>query len=277
MKKLYFSMLLVLSTLVSMAQHYPQANSAISILSTGSTPYTIVLQGRSYPLQGNTLSLEQIQPGRYPVQIGYQWGRPPFGRFIVTYNGFIDLQPFQRWIGGINAKGILKWRGYEALYNGGCQPPVVVCPPQQPFPACPPPRNGHHGNNHYPHQGYPNGQNYPNHTPQGPPIYVPGSNNYFGSQSMSDIDFRALINTMNQRSFEKDKLIVAQQAARNSYLSAGQIRQIMEQFSFESSRLEFAKYAYDFCSDRPNYYQVNDAFDFSNSVSNLEEYISARR
>lgn len=278
MKKFYFSMLLVLSTLLSMAQHFPQSSAAISIVSTGGTPYTLVLQGRSYPLQGNTFSLEQIQPGSYPVQIGYHWGRPPFGRFIVTYNGFIDVQPFQRWVGAINAKGILKWRAYEAMYNGGCQPPIVVCPPQQPFPSCPPPRGGYHGNNqHFPHQGYPQGQNFPHPTPQGPPIYIPGSNQYFGAASMSDNEFRALMNTINQRSFEKDKLIVAQQAVRGSYLSAGQIRQIMQQFSFESTRLEFAKYAYDYCTDRSNYYQVNDAFDFSNSISTLEDYISARR
>ena len=271
-------MLLVLSTLLSMAQHNPQSSAAISIFNSGGSPYTLVIQGRSYPLQGSTFSLDQLHPGRYPVQIGYHWGRPPFGRFIVTFNGFIDAQPFQRWVGNINAKGILKWRGYEAMYNGGCQPPVVVCPPQQPYPSCPPPIGGHHGNHpNYPNQGYPHGQNFPNRTPQGPPIYIPGSNSYFGGAAMSDNEFRTLMNTINQRSFEKDKLIVAQQAARGSYLSAGQIRQIMEQFSFESSRLEFAKYAYDFCADRTNYYQVNDAFDFSNSVNSLEEYISAKR
>ena len=47
-------------------------------------------------------------------------------------------------------------------------------------------------------------------------------------------------------------------------------------FSFEDSKLDFAKYAYERTYDIDNYYKVNDAFTFESSVDELNEYIQAR-
>ncbi|MCX7728498.1 MAG: DUF4476 domain-containing protein [Bacteroidia bacterium] len=47
----------------------------------------------------------------------------------------------------------------------------------------------------------------------------------------------------------------------------------MKLFSFEETRLEFAKYAYSKVIDKENYYQVNDAFQFENSIEELNNSI----
>jgi hypothetical protein len=51
----------------------------------------------------------------------------------------------------------------------------------------------------------------------------------------------------------------------------------MSLFNFESSRLEFAKFAYGYTYDLGNYFIVNDAFNFESSISELDRYIQTGR
>ena len=71
-------------------------------------------------------------------------------------------------------------------------------------------------------------------------------------------------------------MTLAKQITKTHCLSADQVKQVMELFSFEASKLDFAKYAYDFCWEKNNYFQVNEAFDFESSISELDAYISTR-
>ena len=47
----------------------------------------------------------------------------------------------------------------------------------------------------------------------------------------------------------------------------------MEKFSFEDGKLEFAKQAYANCLNKDEYYLVNQAFIFSSSKNELNEFI----
>ncbi|HNQ83646.1 MAG TPA: DUF4476 domain-containing protein, partial [Bacteroidales bacterium] len=55
-----------------------------------------------------------------------------------------------------------------------------------------------------------------------------------------------------------------------------QVKEIMKLFSFEESRLEFAKYAYGYTYDLSNFYIVNDAFSFESSIDELNKYIRSQ-
>ena len=57
---------------------------------------------------------------------------------------------------------------------------------------------------------------------------------------------------------------------------ASQVKEVMGLFSFEESKLEFAKFAYDRTTDKNNYYIVNDAFDFEASIEALDNYIKSK-
>jgi hypothetical protein len=46
-------------------------------------------------------------------------------------------------------------------------------------------------------------------------------------------------------------------------------------FSFESTRLDFAKFAYAYTLDLRNYYKLNDAFTFESSIDDLDKYIQS--
>jgi hypothetical protein len=47
-----------------------------------------------------------------------------------------------------------------------------------------------------------------------------------------------------------------------------------QKFTFEDSKLEFAKNAYANCSNKDDYYMLNEAFTFSSSKSELNKYVS---
>jgi len=96
------------------------------------------------------------------------------------------------------------------------------------------------------------------------------------SYAMSVDDFNDAKNSITSKSFEDTKLTTAKQICKNSCMTADQIRDINKLFSFEETRIEFAKYAYDFVFDSSKYYKVNDSFSFESSIEQLNEYIESK-
>jgi hypothetical protein len=83
--------------------------------------------------------------------------------------------------------------------------------------------------------------------------------------------------SVGSKTFEDSKLTVSKQVINNNCLLADQVREIMMLFTFEDSKLDFAKYAYGRTYDLGNYYKVNDAFTFESSIDDLNSYINSIR
>jgi hypothetical protein len=92
-------------------------------------------------------------------------------------------------------------------------------------------------------------------------------------QYMSSTDFDRLKQIVESQYMDDTRKNVAMQAVRGNNLSASQVAELMQIFSFESNRLEFAKFAYNYSNDKSNFYLVNSAFRFSSSVDDLNNYI----
>lgn len=93
---------------------------------------------------------------------------------------------------------------------------------------------------------------------------------------MESNDFESAKRSISAKDFEDSKLTIAKQVIRNNCLVADQVREIMGLFDFESTKLDFAKFAYHYTYDLGNYFKVNDAFDFESSIDELNEYINAQ-
>ena len=93
---------------------------------------------------------------------------------------------------------------------------------------------------------------------------------------MSTHSFDQALESISSKSFETSKLTIAKQIAGSNCLLCKQVREIMKLFTFESNRLEFAKYAYKYTWDINNYFLVNDAFEFESSIDELNRYIAKR-
>jgi hypothetical protein len=96
------------------------------------------------------------------------------------------------------------------------------------------------------------------------------------TRSMDAASFGKAKQTIESKGFDDTKLSTAKQVAKANCLTTDQILEIMKIFGFEDSRLEFAKYAYDFCFDQNNYYTVGEGFSFDSSTEELNEYIETK-
>ena len=110
--------------------------------------------------------------------------------------------------------------------------------------------------------------------------YNNGGYGYFQSDNpdchyiMTEPDFNDLCKMINNTPYSSTKMTIAKQACSITCISAEQVREICRLFSFDSDRLTFAKYAFDHCYDRRNYFKVNDVFTFTSSVNELNRYIN---
>ncbi len=95
--------------------------------------------------------------------------------------------------------------------------------------------------------------------------------------SISDTDMEVILADLNLRNFNDARMDLARQilSAKKCFTSE-QVLRIVSAIEFESSRLELAKFAYDFCIDKRNYARVNNAFDFETTGTELGEYIRGK-
>lgn len=94
------------------------------------------------------------------------------------------------------------------------------------------------------------------------------------SVPMSAADFESAKKAISNKSFAEDRMTVSKQILKANCLSVNQVKAVMGLFSYEESRLEFAKLAYAKTVDKGNYYQVNDAFSFSGSITELDKFLA---
>jgi hypothetical protein len=108
--------------------------------------------------------------------------------------------------------------------------------------------------------------------------YAPFNPTPVGCQSqnhlMSPAEFNALLNTIDNQNFESTKMVIAKQAIRDhEMMTTSQVIDLMNLLSFESSKLELAKFAYQYTVDRHKYFQLFNHFSFDSSVRSLSEYM----
>ena len=111
-----------------------------------------------------------------------------------------------------------------------------------------------------------------------PTVYhMPGYSGPIGCDwPMSPGEFDQAKSSIDGKSFEDSKLTVAMQVAQGHCFTVEQVKRVMGAFSFEQTKLDFAKFAYDHTFDIGNYYKVNDAFTFESSMDELNEYLRSR-
>lgn len=84
--------------------------------------------------------------------------------------------------------------------------------------------------------------------------------------------------TLKNISFDNTKLSTAKTiVAAKKCFTVSQIVTIANLFSFDDSKLDFVKYAYDFCSDKSNYYKATEAFYYDSYKNDLLKYIENKK
>ena len=129
--------------------------------------------------------------------------------------------------------------------------------------------------------GHPHPPTYPvepvSPVPEPPVYHMPGYTGPIGcAWPMSPTEYADAKKSIESKSFEETKMTTAKQVGRDRCFTSDQVKGIMGTFSFEDTKLEFAKYAYERTYDIGNYYKINDAFSFESSVEELNQYTQGR-
>lgn len=255
----FFLMAFVLSSLAA------QAASAIFTTRQGEI-FQLLLNGRPVNGRGSSkVILDRLPAGTHTVEF-----RVPARRGFLTYctkiflnrgfeTNYILIPPSR------HPNFILKEVGRRPLI-----PPVAcsTCPPARPhghgayddYEGY-----GHSGNTHHNQPEYQN--NYDN---------APGYGNNYNSQPqnlMKAYDVNLLVETIRRKSFDNAKADIAKQALSNQFIMAEDAKKIMEQFTFENNRLDFAKFVYPKIYDQQNFYRVYDAFEFDSSITEMQRWL----
>jgi hypothetical protein len=93
---------------------------------------------------------------------------------------------------------------------------------------------------------------------------------------MSADAFSKLKNAVEQKPFSDTRMSTAKIATKNNCLSTSQIFEICKLFSMDDDKLKYAQFAYDFCSDKANYYTLSEVFAFSTTQEKFNTFLDAK-
>ncbi|HAN64925.1 MAG TPA: hypothetical protein DCQ34_00870 [Chitinophagaceae bacterium] len=102
----------------------------------------------------------------------------------------------------------------------------------------------------------------------------------FGGQTqivMDAVNFDAFKQTIRRESFDNTRLALAKQTMDANYFTAAQIKDIVDLFTYENSKLDIAKYGFNRCVDKNNYFIINNSLTYSSSKEELSRYIQANQ
>jgi len=124
-------------------------------------------------------------------------------------------------------------------------------------------------------QCQPSNPNYPNY-PNNPNTNYPNYPNPVGNTPVSminDRDYRQMVDVLKRESMDATRLDMAKTFLKDVSISSSQVAGIVRVFSFETAKVDFAKFAYAYTTDKQNYYKVYDSFTFSSSKNEISEFI----
>jgi hypothetical protein len=94
---------------------------------------------------------------------------------------------------------------------------------------------------------------------------------------VNDKEFQDIKNRINKENFNNTKINLAKQIIRSEEcFTTSQITQLVKLFRYSDSQMEIAKFAYDYTTDKDNYYKVADVFSFTSDKDKFLNYIKEK-
>lgn len=94
---------------------------------------------------------------------------------------------------------------------------------------------------------------------------------------VTDQEFSQILISIKKESFNNTKLVLARQILRSKQcFTTQQVKEIAKLFSFDDTRLDIAKFAWDYTIDRDNYYQIADVFSFKSHKDELMKFLEGK-
>lgn len=248
MKKYTLILALILCVQVCLAQ---RSRTVIRFRISDDSPLALAIDGRYYPDQSRSLTVGNLPPGSHTVKV-FSVPRYKGERRILLYEGCLRTRPFVSYSVVVDRRrhtALMTRIGDDRDYYADEESSGGV------FEYDVDQSNGEGGRS-------------------GRRKY---DERWEEPVSMTSGDMEALHQRVNERITDTDKLRLLKTVLSDKPYNTTQIAEMLKWLSFDSSRLEFAKWAYDDVSDKSNYWKLESAFSFDSSKDELSEYIRARR
>ena len=251
MKKRVILLMMIFMGVEMMAQNWNKA--LLRIREERGRAITVTIDGRRYPKMGRSLTVNDLAPGRHLLKIHlYNSNGHGYTNSILIYQGDIMVKPGRIYYCTVSRRAL-------DIEENCCID-----------------NYGHWNNNDNwqvwedQDDTWNNNQQWNNDPSDN---YNQNTwNDYSGV--MSNGRFDLLIQQIRKASFESSKVNVANQALRNNKITVNQMIGILNEFSFESTKLKFAKDNYRSVVNRRDYFMINDVFTFQSSKDELAEFLN---
>lgn len=127
-----------------------------------------------------------------------------------------------------------------------------------------------------PNNPYEPGSTWNPNAPNNPYPNNPGNNWNNAPVGMDAATFEQYKETVRKQSFDSNKVSMIKNSAKTANFTSAQVAELLGLMSFDSYKLEAAKYCYDFTLDKGNYFKTFDKFQFDSYVKDLSDYIASR-
>jgi hypothetical protein len=236
--------------------------STFHVRTANNAAITVWVDGYKASEANNHAILTNLRAGQHSIRV-VEVNRGYFGHpfMNVIYKGYINVQPATE--------------TFATIDNYNCMriERTVACGRDERFDGYDRVHNGFDNYGNHPSNS-PNAFPRPEVEPRPRPRC--GNDSYYGPQAMNQFDFEQFRNNVAQQTFESTKMNVLKLVASKKYFTTNQVKELVNLFTFESSKLEVAKSLYDHTIDKQNYYQVNSTFTFSSSVDDLTQYLAMK-
>ena len=265
MKKMFTLFVALLTLHVSgLANPNGRQSSSLFLRFMQNADYTVTVNGMRYFDVRGQLAVHHLPPGKHRVRVvARTWRRS--GR--STRNVFVQFVqvPF-------NSTVTARVHPFQGIQVTRVTPHQVRRQPVQRRHRRAPVRGGGRGDGYYRN---PNRRDYPNRRSDA--YYInPNQRDYQyrgGGSAMRTNNIDMTIRRMQDSGFDNDRLAIAKRHIRNNNVSSRDVARMMRAMSFESNKLELAKFAYAFTIDPQNYEVVYDALSFSSSRRTLDQFL----
>ena len=105
---------------------------------------------------------------------------------------------------------------------------------------------------------------------------VQNNNNNQGSRPVNDTEFAAVTKAIRDGFYAPQMLSTAKVVMKNNLFTLAQIRTIIKLFNYDTEKLSVAKFGYDYCTEKGQYFTVAEEFFYLNTKTDLMNFISSR-
>ncbi|QLH44425.1 MAG: DUF4476 domain-containing protein [Bacteroidota bacterium] len=227
---------------------------------------SVSVDGRRYQKMARTLTVGDLPAGMHRIKIyRYNSNGHGYAQGVLIYDGRIEMKPGRIYYATVFRNGL-------DIEENCCLDDYGHWNNNDRWDDWDDDRESWNNNHNWDHKPYkdPNPwQNPDEHFQQN------DWNSYTGV--MSTGRFQSLIDRIRKASFETSKVSTANTGIRNNKITVQQLIGILGEFSFESTKLEFAKSAYAKIADQRNFYLVNDVFTFQSSKDEINDFIQRQQ